>query len=405
MGGARIGRIAGIDILVHPSWFLVFALLTWSLSEGLFLEEHPDWGRTASWTAGVATSLLMFGSLLLHEFSHCLMARRRGLDVSSVTLFIFGGVSSLKGEPKEPADEFRIAIVGPVTSFALAGVFGLAGLALWGTGADTAAFYLALINAVLGVFNLLPGFPLDGGRLLRAAIWARSRSLRRATRVATQTGSGLAFVLMAVGVVMALAGAFLSGIWLIVVGWFLRSQAEASYSQLVTKDVLEATAVMAVLEPDYHAVHPETTLESLVNGYFLHFSQRYYPVSTNWGLAGLVTVTDLRRVPRDEWRRRTVADAMTPASGLHTLAPDDSLGRAAELMAAQDINQLPVIDEGHLLGFVTRGGVMRILQLREQEDREGIPRTSAPDARGRPTDSGAADSEQLSQEGPKHPIA
>ena len=157
MGGIRIGRIAGIDILIHPSWFLVFALLTWSLSESLFLEEHPGWGRGGAWTAGVVTSLLLFGSLLLHEFSHCYVARRLGLDVKSVTLFIFGGVSSLKGEPKKPADEFRIAIVGPITSFGLAGVFALAGLALWDTGADTAAFYLALINTVLGVFNLLPG--------------------------------------------------------------------------------------------------------------------------------------------------------------------------------------------------------------------------------------------------------
>jgi Zn-dependent protease len=250
-----------------PTWFLVFALLTWSLSEGLFLDEHPGWDRATGWVAGVLTSLLLFGSLLLHEFSHCVIAGRRGLEVMSITLFIFGGVSSLKGEPRQPGDEFRIAIIGPVTSFALAALFAAAGLALWGTGADTAAFYLAAINAVLGVFNLLPGFPLDGGRVLRAALWARSHSLQRATRVAAQTGSAMAFVLMAAGVVIALAGAFLSGIWLIVIGWFLRSQAEASYSQVVTRSVLERTPVLAVLEPDYHAVHPETSLDSLVNSY------------------------------------------------------------------------------------------------------------------------------------------
>lgn len=378
MGGIRIGRLAGIDIFVHPSWFLVFALLTWSLSEGLFLEEHPEWDRAAGWAAGLTTSLLLFGSLLLHEFSHCIMARRRGLEVRSITLFIFGGVSSLKGEPNEPADEFRIAVVGPITSFALAGLFGVVGLALWGagTGVDTAAFYLAAINAVLGVFNLLPGFPLDGGRVLRAFLWARSRSLQTATRVAAQVGGMMAFVLMGTGVVIALAGAFLSGIWLIVIGWFLRSQAEASYGQLVTRNVLEGTPVLAVLEPDYHAVHPTTTLDSLVNAYLLHHSQRYYPVSTNGGLAGLITVTDLQKFPRQEWLSRTVADAMTPADRLHTLAPDDSLGRASELIAAKDVNQLPVIDEGHLLGFVTRAGIMRILQLREEEAR-GVEKTDS----------------------------
>jgi Zn-dependent protease len=367
MGGIRIGRIAGIDILIHPSWLLIFALLTWSLSEGFFLEDHPDWGRLAAWAAGLTASLLLFGSLLLHEFSHCVVARTRGLEVKSVTLFIFGGLSSLKGEPKAPGDEFRIAIVGPVTSFALAGVFAVAGVLLAGTGLDGAAFYLALINAILGVFNLLPGFPLDGGRVLRATLWARSHSLQKATRIASQTGTAMAFLLMIAGVVMALAGAFISGIWLIVVGWFLRTQAEASYSQLVTQGVLAHTPVLAVLEPDYHAVHPRTTLESLVNGYLLHYSQRYFPVSTDWGLEGLITVTDLQRVPRGEWRSRTVTDAMTPAGSLHTLGPQDSLDRAAELMATHDVNQLPVIDEGHLLGFVTRAGIMHILQYRQEE--------------------------------------
>jgi len=367
LGGIRIGRITGIDILIHPTWFLVFALLTWSLSEGLFLEEHPTWSRGAGWTAGVLTSLLLFGSLLLHEFSHCVMARRRGLEVKSVTLFIFGGVSSLKGEPKQPADEFRIAIIGPLTSFTLAGVFALAGLALWGTGADTAAFYLALINAVLGVFNLLPGFPLDGGRVLRAALWARSHSLQSATRIAAQTGSRMALGLMGVGVVVVLAGAFLSGVWFMVIGWFVRSQAEASYSQLITRSVLDRTSALAVLEPDYHAVPPGTSLDSLVNDYLLHYSHRYYPVSADRGLEGLITITDLQKVPHGDWESRTVADAMTPAGRLYTLAPDDSLSRAAELIAANDVHQLPVIDEGHLLGFVTRAGIMRILQLRDEE--------------------------------------
>jgi hypothetical protein len=187
---------------------------------------------------------------------------------------------------------------------------------------------------------------------------------------------------MVAGVVVALAGAFISGIWLIVVGWFLRTQAEASYSHFVAQGVLERTPVLAVLEPDYHAVHPRITLESLVNGYLLHYSQRYFPVSTDWGLEGLVTVTDLQRVPRSDWQSRTVVDAMTPASRLHTVRPDDSLGRAAELMAAHDINQLPVTDEGHLLGFVTRAGIMHILQYRQEE--AGADRQEDRDKASRP---------------------
>jgi Zn-dependent protease len=363
MGGIRIGRIAGIDILIHPSWFLVFALLTWSLSEGLFLDEHPGWGRLGAWTVGLITSLLLFGSLLLHEFSHCYVARRRGLDVQSVTLFIFGGVSSLKGEPRAPADEFQIAIVGPLASFALAVIFALAGLALWDTGGDSAAFYLATINTLLGVFNLLPGFPLDGGRVLRAFVWARNRSLERATRIASQTGSAVAFVLMAAGVVLALTGAFLSGIWLIVIGWFLRAQAEASYSHLVTQNVLERTPVLAVLENEYRSVYPGTNLDSFANAYVLHHNQRYFPVSVDGDFRGLITLTDLNRFKRDEWHSRTVDQAMTPVHELHTVSPDDHLGRASELMATRNVHQLPVVEEGRLLGFVTRAGIIRVLQL------------------------------------------
>lgn len=366
MGGVKIGRIAGIDILVHPSWFLILALLTWSLSEGLFLEEHPEWEPAAGWAAGFATSLLLFGSLLLHEFSHCVMARRRGLDVKSITLFIFGGVSTLKGEPNAPADEFRIAIVGPATSFALAGLFAVAGLALWDTGADTAAFYLAAINALLGIFNLLPGFPLDGGRLLRAALWARSGSLFAATRTAAQAGGVVAFVLMGSGVLIALAGAFLSGIWLIVIGWFLRSQADASYSQLVSRDVFEKTPIATVMETDYHAVYPQTDLLTLLHAYVLQYHTRYYPVSVDGDFRGLVSVSDFGKFPREEWAQRTVAEAMTPAHRLHTLARDDSLNRAVELMAAGSVNQLPVLEDGRLLGFVTRAGIIRVMQVRQE---------------------------------------
>jgi len=366
LGGIKIGRIAGIEILVHPSWFLVFALITWSLSEGLFLEEHPEWDPAAGWAAGLATSLLLFGSLLLHEFSHCLMARRRGLDVKSITLFIFGGVSALKGEPNEPADELRIAIVGPITSFALAGLFAIVGLALWGTGADTAAFYLAFINALLGIFNMLPGFPLDGGRLLRAALWARSGSLFAATRTAAQVGGGIAFLLMGTGVLVALAGAFLSGIWLIVIGWFLRAQADASYSELVTRGVFEKTPIATVMETGYHAIYPQTDLLTLLHAYVLQYHARYYPVSVDGDFRGLLSVSDFAKFPREEWAQRTVAEAMTPAHRLHTLAPDDSLNRAVELMAAANVNQLPVLEDGRLLGFVTRAGIIRVMQVRQE---------------------------------------
>jgi len=363
MEGVRLGRVVGIEIRVHWSWYFVFALLTWSLSEGLFREEHPEWEPAIAWAAGVATSLLLFGSILLHELSHSLVARHLGLGVRSITLFIFGGVSSLAEEPTKPVDELRIAIVGPATSFLLAALFALTGLALWGTGLDTAAFYLAAINLVLGVFNLLPGFPLDGGRLLRAAVWNRSGNMIEATRVASWSGSALGFVLMGLGVVMALAGGLLSGVWFIVIGWFLRSQADASYAHALTRNVLEAIPVSAVLEQDHHAVHPNTSLSSLLSTYFLHYYDRYYAVTEDGRLLGLVTLSDLRKFPRGEWDNRTVAEVMTPADRLISLVEADDLGHAAELIAQSNVHQLPVLNDGHLVGFVTRSDVIRVLEI------------------------------------------
>lgn len=366
MNGIPIGRIAGIDILIHPSWFLVFALLTWSLSEGLFLEEHPDWDPAAGWAAGIATSLLFFASILLHELSHSILARRRGLDVRNITLFIFGGVSALKDEPKKPVDELHIALVGPITSFILGAVFALAGLALWDTGIEDAAFYLAFINVLLGIFNLLPGFPLDGGRVLRATLWSRSGSLFAATRTSAQVGAGIAFVLMGAGVLIAIAGAFITGIWLVVIGWFLRSQADASYRELITRDVLEGTPVSSVMDSDYRAVQPGTTLHSLLHDHVLRHHERHYPVFVDGQFHGLVTLSDLARFPREDWDERKVADAMTPADRLHTVSPSDSLRRALDIIAANNVNQLPVMDGGRLLGFVTRTGIIRIMQVHEE---------------------------------------
>ena len=211
-GGFPIGRVAGIDIFVHWSWLIVFALLTASLAEGLFLNDYPSWSWEQGWLAGAATSLVVFGCVLVHELSHSIIARRRGMDVSSITLFIFGGVSTLKDEPRGPGEEFVIAAVGPMTSFVLGGLFGLGALVLNG-GLGSAASYLAFINVVLGGFNLLPGFPLDGGRVLRAAAWARSHDFLKATHIAAATGTVVAYMLMIGGLVaLVLGGVLLSAV-------------------------------------------------------------------------------------------------------------------------------------------------------------------------------------------------
>jgi Zn-dependent protease/CBS domain-containing protein len=372
MDGFRLGRLAGIDIVIHWSWFLIFVLLAWSLAEGLFRRDYPNWTTAQIWLAGGATSLLLFGSVLLHEFAHAVMARRQGIPVSSITLFIFGGVSSLTEEPRHPRQEFLIAVVGPVTSFVLAGVFGLVGLALRGSGVGSAALYLAFINTLLGLFNLLPGFPLDGGRLLRAVSWARSGSLLRATQIASAGGTVVAFLLMAGGAVAMLLGGFLSGIWFFVIGWFLLSQTRASYRQVVARDVLEGVPVTVALRRDVHPVPPHLSLSTL-SDYVLAYNQRCYPVMSGDQLLGLVSLSDLEKYPRSQWRARTVSEAMTPWDRLQVVQPSDDLAKAARLMASTDVHQLPVMEDGRFAGFVLRSDIVHLVQIRSEVGRSAPP--------------------------------
>lgn len=362
MGGFPIGRVAGIDILVHWSWVVIFGLLTWSLAEGLFVHDYPNWTRAEAWFAAAITSLVLFASILLHELSHSLVARRQGMSVRSITLFIFGGVSAIGEEPRQPGQEFVMAAVGPLTSFALAGLFAVAAVVLHG-GIGTAAQYLAFINVLLGAFNLLPGFPLDGGRVLRSIAWARSGSIVRATRIASLSGEGVAFLLMAGGAVAFLLGALIPGVWFFVIGWFLLSQSRASYQQVAARDILKEFTVRSALNRDFHPLRPELSLTAVLSDYVLTYHQRCYPVISGDHLVGVVCLPDLKRFPREEWHERMVSEAMTPEERLVSVAPSDDLTRAAQLMAEADLNQLPVMEDGRFMGFVTRSDILQLVRL------------------------------------------
>lgn len=371
MGSYRLLRVFGIDVLVHWSWLAIFALLTWWLAQGFFKDEYEDWTAGQRWGAAVAAALAFFVSILLHELAHSLMARREGLPVKSITLFIFGGVSSLGGEPKTPGQEFRVAIVGPLVSFALALVFGgIAGVAFLSDAEDrppaAIALYLAIVNFAVGVFNMLPGYPLDGGRVLRAGLWARGRNLLAATRRASMAGTFIAFGLIAVGVVSILAGNFIGGAWFIVIGWFLRNVSEASYQQLLSRSTLEGTKVADLVNRSFSAAPPDVDLSSLVNEYMLAGGQRCVPIVVAAGLLGLVTMADLRRVPRDEWGTTSAYRAMTPSEKLHAMDARDDIAAALEVMARENVNQLPVMESGRFVGFITRADVLRLVRVRSE---------------------------------------
>ena len=369
MGAFKIGRIAGIDILVHWSWFAVFLLLTWWLSEGFFQEVYADWSKGQAWAASVVTTLLFFGSILVHELSHSLTAKRLGLPVRSITLFIFGGVSALGGEPASARQEFQIAIVGPLTSFVLGAVCGIIALISWLAGVENSApaavaEYLALINVAVGIFNLLPGFPLDGGRVLRATLWARSGNMLKATRWAASAGTVISFGLIAAGVLAVLAGAFINGVWFIVIGWFLRNASESSYQQLLLKRTLEGTKVGELVNRSFESAAPDISVNQLVNDYLLGRGQRCVPIVVADDLLGLVSIGDLARVPRDDWATTSVFRAMTPREKLHVMTPQDDVTHALEVMASHDVHQLPVLERRSFLGFVTRADVLRLIQVR-----------------------------------------
>ncbi len=367
MHGYRLGQVAGIRIVIDPSWLFVFALVVWSLAVGYFPAADPSISGVRAWIMGFVAGLLLFGSVLVHELSHALLARRAGIDVPRIRLFLFGGVSEMTSEPREPRAELRIAAAGPLTSIGLALIFraisstGLAGAL---PGGQAVVDYLAMINLALGLFNLLPGFPLDGGRILRAWLWSRHGNLLRATRSAGRAGSFLGYGLMFFGLVQLIGGATLSGIWMILIGMFLNQAAGASYQMLLLRDLLSGVRVRQLMTQPVIAVPDHASLEELVQDYFYRHPHGGFPVVSQERLVGMVSLDQIKHVPREEWNRTPVRAVMTPAETLRPLSPEDDSVPALERMIREDVSRLPVVADGRLAGILSRRDVMRLFQIR-----------------------------------------
>lgn len=361
----RLFRIFGIDVGVHASWLVIFGLVTWSLAVGYFPGAVPGLAQETAWLLGALAAILLFVSVLLHELAHSLVAKTQGLDARSITLFIFGGVSNLAGESKKPSTEFLVAIVGPITSFVIAGLAFLAAGALGlASPAGAVAGYLALINALLGGFNLVPGFPLDGGRVFRAIAWTATGSLRRGTEIAVRVGQLVAYGFLVWGFFRVLNGDILGGIWIAAIGWFLQSAATASLQQVVLDQRLHGVRVADVVRPDETSVLPGVAVQDLIDQVFLPGNRRAVPV-VDGRLVGIVTLSDLQKVPPEARARTTVAEIMGGGDGVITVTPRDLLRTAMERMGAGDFEQLPVMEDGRLVGVLTRADIVRQLQLRE----------------------------------------
>ena len=366
-GSFRIARIAGINIEANVSWLVVVVLLAFSLAVTWFPSAAPRQSAATYWILGFIASLLLFASVLLHELAHSLVARARGLPVSSITLFIFGGVSNLQQEPQSPGVEFVMAIVGPLTSLVIGGVSLFLGLAIGHNSPLVSAVlnYLGIANLLLGVFNLIPGFPLDGGRVLRSILWKATGSMQKATRWASLVGQAVAYLFILWGILQLFTGNFIGGLWIGFIGWFLLQAAQAANSQVMLESVFKGATVGQLMSPPPATAPANISLQQLVDEYILPLGIRSIPVVQGDQLAGLITLSDIRHVPREQWSQTPVGYAMIPLDRLHAVRPQQGLNEVLPLMAGNDVNQLPVVDDaGRLVGMLSRDAILRYVEVR-----------------------------------------
>jgi len=364
----KIGKIFGIEIGVHWSWVFIFLLITYSFAEGLLSTDvYEGWSAGQRWSIAIIVAVVFFISILLHELSHSIVAKARGMEVKGITLFVFGGVSNLGREAESAGEEFQIAIVGPATSLLIGALFAILWFALRPVSAEFAgiAAYLAFINAVIAAFNMLPGFPLDGGRVFRSIVWARNRNLLRATRTAARVGEGVAYLLMAGGAIQFFFNP-IGGVWMFLIGMFLRGASASSYEQMVLETALHDLSAGDVARTDYVTISPEMTVDHLVSELMLTGRGRAYPIMAGQELLGLITLTDVQRLEREKWPETSVYRAMTPVDKLHTASVKDPAVQIVQTMSQHDVNQIPVLDGRLLVGMVSRGDILRLIQVRRE---------------------------------------
>lgn len=387
MRGIRLFSIAGVAVHLDWSLLIVFVLIVTALGIGVFPAWHPNWSVVTSWLTAFAAAILFFASVLLHELSHALMGRRNGIEIRRITLFVFGGMAQMEHEPDRWGAELGMAIVGPITSFVI-GVACIAwvsatGELVWtqspanvqavlaGLGpAQTLLTWLGNVNLVLAVFNLVPAFPLDGGRVLRALLWRFSGDLRKATRAASAIGQGFAWLLIVAGIMMLfgyrvplLGVGPINGIWLAFIGWFLNNAALMSYRQLLAREALEGVSVSRVMLTRFDTVDAELPLDTLVEEYVLKSTQRAFPVLHGAELVGMLFLKDLQNLHPEQRRRLRARDVMKPVEQLDALDPDDDALEALNLLAQHSVAQAPVVREGRIAGLVRREDILRWLSF------------------------------------------
>jgi len=361
-----VGRVAGVEVRLDYSWFILLFLILGSLAGALFPAYAPEVSRLGHLAMGVAGTFLFFASLLLHELGHAVAARARGMEVEGITLFIFGGMARTRSEPGGPGDEFIVAGMGPLVSFALAaGFYLVAAMGVrWdvGTAITVTAETLGYLNLLLAVFNLLPGFPLDGGRLLRAVLWKATGSLRRATQVAAAVGRLLGWAVIAVGIWSLLsAGAFVAGLWMVFIGWFLTQAARSAYQTVLLNQLMGPLTAGQAMSPEPETVGPDLTVDELIHDYLLRRPYNAFPVVQDDVLVGMVTLNGLQSVPRAKWKELVAAQVMTPLEELVLVDPETPMTRVLERMQETEVRRVLVARDWELLGIISASDVARWL--------------------------------------------
>lgn len=368
----KLGRIFGVEIGLHYSWLIIAVLIATSLA-GHFYEVLPNWGAATIWATAIATALLFFVAIILHELSHAAVAKMRGLPVRSITLFALGGVAEIGQEPSDAKTEFWTGIAGPLASILIGGICLVLAVVLgWsfasepGTPVTAMLVWLGFINIGLAVFNMVPGFPLDGGRVLRAILWWFTGNASKSTRWAAAAGQFVAYAFIIIGVLRFFGGAGISGLWIAFIGWFLLTASQSTNAQVQVKELLKGVRVADVMTRDCVPLDGNTNLQTFVHEYLLRTGRRCFLILERDQIAGLITLNEVKAIPQARWPLTTVHDVMIPLEHLRTVSPDTPVSEALEIIGRENVHQLPVVSNGHLDGMITRDQIVSQLLTRAE---------------------------------------
>lgn len=371
----KLFKLLGFEVNIDLSWIIIAALVTWSLAAGLFPYLYPGLDHETYWVMGVVGALGLFISIVAHEFCHSLVARKFGMPMKGITLFIFGGVAEMGDEPPTAKAEFSMAIVGPISSLVIAAVFYLiyrAGVAGgWGTPIIGVLYYVAYINAILAAFNLLPAFPLDGGRVLRSILWGAKGNLRWATRVSSSIGAAFGIGLIVLGIFQFIGGNVIGGLWMFLIGMFLRNAAQMSYQQLLVRKALEGESVRRFMNTNPVTVQESITVEQLVEDYIYKYHYKMFPVMSGDKLVGCITTRQVTEIPREAWSRETIREAANQCSPENTISPDTDAIKALGIMTQTGVSRMLVVDKGRLVGIVTLKDLLDFFSLKVELEEQG----------------------------------